>query len=1480
MLQARGSAPDAELTARVRHRKHELLAYLSSRDGGGRASAHPASFSQESHWTLHRTAPDSPAYHIFVAAQIHASAIDRVEQIVPLLASRHALLRTTYRLAGDRVEALTWDTLTVPVERVSVDDRTVTGVIAVLGRFADRPFNLEREPPLRIALVEPTEEDASAYLAIVAHHIAADYRAVQILLEELEHGFREGLTSPQRAPANDGHRYASFARRQRTLLRSAEGAALLQACCEDLRGTLPVFEFPSDAPRPGVQVYSGARLARTLDAAQTAAVRAAARRFGVTPFVLLLTLFSRVLTRYSGHDELIVGVPVSLRSDPDVSDCVGDFVNTIPLRVRFGPAVTVAECIDGVRDAFHRAYQRAQVPFAEIVRELRLPRDPSRAPLCQVLFVWHQGERHPPRREERPRLTLDVVASEQRGAPVDLMLVVDDEGDTLTCQFHYATAVLHEPEVARVAGNFEAVIRAAVAAHAHASAVTLDVLNERESARLRDMAFGPRREGPFQSFRERVESIAASRPSAPAIRYRGLQLTYAELDQRAAGVAAAIGRLSKRGDAPVAVYGTRGPEMLIAMLGAHKAGAAYVPIDSLQVWQRVAYMLRDAGVCAVLSDRERPPELRDVPCEWIELSSAAVPTPPATDLPATAGALAYTIYTSGTTGRPKGVQIPQDALSNFIDAMAHEPGLKPTDVVLALAPLGFDLSVHEVIVPLAVGATVIIADDETRRDGRAILDLIARERVTFVTAAVSTWRLMLAAGWQAPLDIRAASGAEPLPRELAMTLARRTSVLWNLYGPTESTVWCSAYRFDEARHRTLAFVPVGSPIQNHSLHILDRSLRRIPIGGVGEVCIGGRGLATGYVNRPDLTQQAFVPHSEDGLTLYRTGDLGRVLDDGTVMLFGRADNQIKLRGFRIECGEVESALRSLGDIEDVVVLKRVSAAGEEQLVAHVIAAPGVTLDTASLRECLRAILPSYMIPSRFVLELALPLTANGKIDRRALANAPVAAEAVAWPATAAPLTPLETTLAALWTEVFAREVPVDDDFLLLGGTSLMAVRLAERIRAATGQAVRPALIFEHGTVHKLAAHLAAFPARPELTDEDETWIRDAVAPLRISMNGLARPVVPPRTILLTGATGFLGLHVVRALLDRADVRVLCLVRETSQELARARLERQAVMWRVSGLNWRRVELLCGDLETPGFGLDRNARLSVEEADAIVHCGAVVNFAYPYERLRAANVDSTRELIAIAARGRVKPLHYVSTYSVVDPLAAFVPEQPSVPRHPRLNLGYTRSKWVAEQVLDASARQGLPVVIYRPSRMVGCPATGAVNPVDLFSRLLRAVTESRQFPEDAGFDNFVTVDYCANIIASRTLSAAASSRVVHLVAPEWERWSTIAVNLRRLGHTLTTLPFDEWMKAMRQASHSGAITSVDGVLSFLSGPGRDLRLALRDRHPAFETRAARDIAGRADGKSSAISEAALAKYLDFMAEFDVPVEQSLHHGRIA
>jgi hypothetical protein len=355
VLHARSGAADADLTARVRRHKQELLAHLSQQPRGERP--YPASFSQESHWTLHRTAPDSAAYHIFVAARIPADAISAVDQLVPLLSRRHALLRTTYRLVGDRVEAVVRDTLPPPIERISVGE---CDVIAALERFADRPFDLEREPPVRFAIVEPVEAGTSAYLGLVAHHIAADYRAVQILLQELEQGFRDGPASPHLVPPDDGRRYASFARRQRSALASPEGTALLRTCSDELRGTLPIFEFPSETTRPALQNFSGARLSRTLDATLTAGVRGAARRFGVTPFVLLLTLFSRLLTRYAGHDEIIVGVPISLRDSPEMQDCVADFVNTMPLRLRHRSEESVFACINGVRDNFHRGGGRAR----------------------------------------------------------------------------------------------------------------------------------------------------------------------------------------------------------------------------------------------------------------------------------------------------------------------------------------------------------------------------------------------------------------------------------------------------------------------------------------------------------------------------------------------------------------------------------------------------------------------------------------------------------------------------------------------------------------------------------------------------------------------------------------------------------------------------------------------------------------------------------------------------------------------------------------------------------------------------------------------------------------------------------------------------------------------------------------------------------------------------------------------------------------
>ncbi|HEY5972739.1 MAG TPA: amino acid adenylation domain-containing protein, partial [Pseudoxanthomonas sp.] len=854
---------------------------------------------------------------------------------------------------------------------------------------------------------------------------------------------------------------------------------------------VPVLDLPTDRPRPAQRSFASCRIDHVIDADLAAAIRRMGARRGISLFATLLAGFSGLLSRLTGQSRVVVGIPAAGQSIGGHADLIGHCVNTLPLRFDLDAAQPFTHALDEAQATVLDAFEHQRYTFGTLLGKLRIKRDPSRMPLVSVLFNIDRALD----KEDGvfPGLVLEVKDNPRSFDMFELFLNVAQVRDELRVECQYNRDLFDDATVRRWLAAYEALFRAAVDSPA-ASFASLSLLDRPALAELETL------QPPAVPFdrecrmHENFEAQCDAAPGRIAVRCGDAVASYAQLEARANRIAHLLRSKGVHHGSLVGLAVDRSIDMLAALLGILKAGAGYVPLDPQFPADRLAYMAGDAGLAALVTQARHASQfdLRGRPVLALDQLDDALGALPDTRIgrdafAASPESIAYVIYTSGSTGRPKGVQVPHRAVTNFLVGMRHEPGLRADDRLLAVTTLSFDIAVLELLLPLSVGALVVLADRETAGDAHALAALLAERRCTVMQATPATWRLLLDSGWNGSEGFKALCGGEPLAPDLAAQLLPRCESLWNLYGPTETTVWSTCMRVETPVAGQVPDIHIGGPIANTRIWILDAQGEPCPRGVPGEICIGGEGVTLGYLGRPELTADRFLPDRfapphvpASGLPaplLYRTGDRGRWRPDGNLEHMGRLDFQVKIRGYRIELGEVENTLASHPSVARVVALAREDRPGDVRLVVYVVARPGETVVAAALTDHLRGHLPDYMIPQHIVALDSIPLLPNGKIDRKSLPQ-PVPGQAQAKPVVprAHEAEAVEDSrisyLIGIWTEMLGAEAGPADNFFDLGGHSMLAVQMANRVARETGVRVR-LLPLATQTLSQIAAELPA-----------------------------------------------------------------------------------------------------------------------------------------------------------------------------------------------------------------------------------------------------------------------------------------------------------------------------------------------------------------------------------------------------------------------
>ncbi|MFN7215048.1 non-ribosomal peptide synthetase [Microcystis sp.] len=1046
---------------------------------------YPLSPGQEAMWLIWKIAPESVAYNIFITAKIHAHLkIAVVNRVWQKIIEKHPILRTTYTsYEGKPVQQVNQQE-NFQVEVIDASDWREEQLVEKIYAIADRPFNLEKDSVLRVNLFTRSAEEH--ILLLTMHHIASDMWSYDLLLSEFQSLYPEEVEQvsqhqTETAPDswNENKTYANFLQWQAAMLSGTRGEKLWQYWQQQLAGELPILHLLPDKPRPPVKTYQGASYIAKLDEQLTEKLRYLASASNTSLYQILLTAFYVQLYRYTNQTDILIGSPMRGRTAKEFKEIVGYFSNLTVLRVSVEQNATFTELLAQVGKIVRQAQKHQDYPFSWLADKLQPQRDTSRSLLCQVSFTWQaqtwceQKENLSPSQEPMLQMA-PYLLGHQRGADFDLSLMVMEAAETFQLNWQYNTDLFEDTTITRMAGHFVTLLESIVE-NPQQPVSLLPLLTQREQHQLlvewnNTKAEYPSNKCIHQLFEEQVERT----PDAVAVVFEGQQLTYNELNCRANQLAHYLQSLGVKPDTLVGICVERSLEMIVGLLGILKASGAYVPLDPDYPIERIIFMLEDAAVKVLLTQQklinklpEHQAQLICLDADW-ELISQFSQDNPITDVQATN--LAYVIYTSGSTGQPKGVMLSHSNLSNHMFWMQETFPLTKTDRVLQKTPFSFDASVWEFYAPLLVGGQLLIAQPGGHTDSDYLLKTIAQQQVTTVQLVPSLLQMLLEQGGieNCQLLKRVFCGGEILPVALQEKLLSQLNVnLCNLYGPTECCIDVTFWNCQREMYGQR--IPIGRPISNTQIYILDSNLQSLPVGIPGELHIGGAGLARGYLNRPELTQEKFIPNPFSNYPdsrLYKTGDLARYLPDGNIEYLGRIDNQVKIRGFRIELGEIETVLKQHSQVQSSVIIDQEDTSGNKRLVAYIVPQKETTPTPNELRQFLKEKLPDYMIPSAFVIMESLPLTPNGKIDRRALPETNLCGEIEL--NFVAPRNLEEEILATIWSQVLRVEpVGIYDNFFELGGDSILTIQIITRARKA-GLELTPKQLFTHQNIAELA----------------------------------------------------------------------------------------------------------------------------------------------------------------------------------------------------------------------------------------------------------------------------------------------------------------------------------------------------------------------------------------------------------------------------
>ncbi|WP_458122368.1 amino acid adenylation domain-containing protein [Paenibacillus sp. Z6-24] len=1313
-----------------------------------------------------------------------------LQSALQMLIQRHESLRTSFHMVeGELMQRIhTYISWNMEIYETT-SDQLQTGLLGLV-----RPFDLAHAPLFRAGLFRIGQDHH--VLMLDMHHIIADGVSSKVLLEDLMQ-----LYQGRELPALS-LQYRDYAVWQQSQMNMPQWREHQQYWLQQFEGELPVLELPTDYPRPSVQEYSGDVWRFRIDARLTRDMEQLCLKHGVTLHMLMLAVFHLLLSRYTGQQDMITGSPIAGRLHADVQPIVGMFVNLLALRTQPAPGQSFTDYLTQCKATILQAYTHADYPFEELVEQLELQRDVGRHPLFDVLFTVQNFEKstvHVPDLEMNP---IDLGWNPSKFA-MNWTVV---EGESLDVAVEYSTHLFRSSTIRQMTEHYTELLRQIVdQPERNHTELTMITAEEREQLIVtfnQTSAPYPRE----QTIHELFERQCRLDPQRPAVIMEDQQLTYAELNTKANQLAHTLIQCGVKENQIVGLITERSPEMIVSILAILKAGAAYLPVDPTHPVERIRHMLTDSEApLVIVQHRELWTGARSYEGDILYLSDQPEQSQPvhSPSMAVMAEQLAYVMYTSGSTGQPKGVMVTH---RNVVKTVVNNGFLEitPEDRILQLSNYAFDGSTFDIHEALLHGAALVLVTREQLLNPVALIASIREQHISVALMTVALFNTLVEVDLDGLRGLRKLLFGGEQASRIHVEKALRTlgeGTLINVYGPTEATVCAAAWLVNQAVLDT-GQLPIGPPIHNTTLYILNSSMQPQPIGVTGELWIGGEGVSAGYLRRPELTAERFIENPwMPGTCMYRSGDLARWLPDGNVDYQGRIDEQVKIRGNRIELGEIEAGLLEHPAVQEAVVLALKKGLSYSSLCAYIVTTGEWT--DSELKTHLNVRMPDYMIPSRFMAIEQLPLTSNGKVDKRALPVLHIDEEHDR----VAPRTETETRLIRIAAEVLemtTEQISVTDNLFDIGGHSLSILKMIGKVHTI-GWKLEMKDFYIYRSFTELARKIDTGNLHAEV-EEPRAFTPGIPVPVpSVRVQGRSSS---PQSILLLGATGFLGIHVLHELLTSTTARITCLIRARNIEQAHERLEEKlqfyfaTVYSRDRLAEWmNRIDVRHGDIAEPGWGWSDTAIQTLgESVEAVIHTAALVKHYGFYEEFERVNVQGTRHAADFCARFSL-PLHYVSTLSVSG---SYAPEsQMDLPFTEKdLYIGqdyysnvYLRSKFEAEALLVEKLRQGLDVSIYRVGNLTGRYTDGRFQEniqENMFYLSLKALA-MMEGAEPAIMQEKVDltpVDVCAAAIVRLMHNPELPERVFHLHNPYYARYADIYEALTEQGFRQTTMSREE------------------------------------------------------------------------------------------